>query len=123
MYPMMGKRLSWFAALSVGAVVMLALFAAFSMPTSAQPDSGLSAQSNVSDFEVVLTISGTVQAVTPTTLTLQGGVVIQIPQGTVVPVGVVPGVVVTIQVTVNGDEFVAVTITLGAPTATPTSEP
>jgi len=119
---MLGKRLPWKASIPIGALIVLSILAAMTLPISAQSDASPNAQSSSNDFEVELTITGAVQSFTATSLTLSGGVVIVIPSGVTLPPGVMQGTTVTVTVVVNDDQFVAITIVIGNATVTPTEQ-
>ncbi|MHB8752790.1 MAG: hypothetical protein ACYDBJ_26795, partial [Aggregatilineales bacterium] len=100
----------------------LALLAGLAFPTYAQSAAGSNAQ-NSGDFQVELTITGPVQAVSQNTLTLNGGLVIVIPPGVTLPPGIAPGVIVTVTVQVGDNNFIAITVVIGTATATPSDTP
>ena len=74
------------------------------------------------NFPVYVSITGTVQSVTPTTIVLGDGTIINIPGGFTLPDGIVPGTAITVTVTVNDDGFLLVTVILGTPTPEATEE-
>jgi hypothetical protein len=69
------------------------------------------------DFTVSITITGVVQSVSPTTITLEGNTVITVPAGVSIPADVISGATVTLTAAVTDDGLV---LTVSDPnTATP----
>jgi len=79
------------------------------------------------DFNVTLTLTGTVVQVTSNTIILTDGTTLRIIAGkTSLPANLGPGVVITIVAEIDDEDLVAITITItleGTPTAEPTTAP